>query len=112
MDLRLKIKPQYFKDRTKGELMSKIRGYGRYGYSVGSRKGNEYVGLTAINGKFLRVYNIQKRRRKTKHDKYKNTIVIHPTYWEGFVYDIPFDVIDCMGLNIKQQRRNFKIYNK
>lgn len=110
MELKLKFKPIYMTGSSKKNIVEQIK----YGYIPIYQlyKGIRICGYYRKQSKTVRVYNLIKHNRKTQHDRDGNTIIIKPMYWEAFVYDIPLDVLDFMGLSIVQKERNFRVYKR
>jgi hypothetical protein len=77
---------------------------------------------------FVRVYSLEKRRKKVKvldkpvkwtkkklkdngflltDEKYTYREIIHPTHWVGVYYDIPIEMLRLMSLKAVQKKHNF-----
>lgn len=112
MELNFKIKPKYYTEYTKNRLIERItRGHS---FCVGGNKQCHYSCWTKRKNyvgeiEYLRVFNLIKHNRRTKQSPKGE----QKAYWEAFVYDIPFEIIKIMKMNITQNRRNFiKSYNR
>lgn len=92
--------------------------------------GSHLISYGAIRGDTVRVYNIEKRRRKieilakpkkwTKKkllaNGYEATDVVFtkrvvktPAHWVGFYYDIPVSLLKMAGLAVAQGPRTFRL---
>lgn len=113
MKLSINIGPHRFTGRTKSILVSNIT-TGKC-FAVGYKNGIEYSGYTNFMSRTedsVRVFNLVKRRRKAVRNKKGKTIKSTPAYWEAYVYDFPIKLLEVLGLNVKQNTRNFTISKK
>lgn len=113
MNLSIKIGPRRFTGRTKSILVSNIT-TGKC-FAVGYKNGIEYSGYTnfmSITEDSVRVFNLVKHRRKAVRNKKGKTIKSTPGYWEAYVYDFPIDLLNVLGLSVKQNNRNFTLYKR
>jgi len=107
MQFRLNIKPTKVTAPTNSSLLTIISRGHMYTFS---NKGNYYTSLNR-NKDMIRVYSLQKLRRKVKREG-KNTVVIRKAYWIGHYYDIPIALIDAFKITINQHHRHFTIKSK
>jgi len=130
MRITLTLKPKVMTADTKQDLLRKISGSSIWNrnyddsfreQSTGSVKG--LIKGRANGTKFdgtVRMYNLQKLRRKTKtttklvtRGKDKGTVkktldVIRRGHWVAYVYDIPYNMVN----SAKQYDRNFTLVMK
>lgn len=116
MELKLRIKPQYYKGVNKNDVMSQISR--DYCWTYGLHKGVRINGLRPLfrnKDNYVRVFNLIKHNRKsirTIDKKGNKRVTIKPMYWEAFVYDIPLSFFEISGLSIIQEKRNFRIFDR
>lgn len=107
MRISVNIKPKKITGNTKKELMQTINKF--HMYTV-TGSGNYLASY--YHKDMIRVFNVEKRRKKvelrTKNGKLYHQIV-SPNHWVGFIYDIPFNVVETMNLKIQQYHRHFRI---
>lgn len=115
MKLSIEFKPTSVTGSHNGAILSKIRG-------------TKFSHMVTANGSFLcntfaesadrtvRVYSIEKRRKKVKRvlDNNNNvrSEVISRGCWVGYFYDIPFSIIKTLNLRVTQGTRTFTITGK
>lgn len=112
MYIKLNLKPQVVEAKTKDELLLKIEDK-RFKHIYQLYKGIRIAAL--IDGKVVRVYNLQKINRKAEtYIKFGETRrrEVRPSYWRAFVYDIPVDVLVSGNLSIFQENRRFRMVNR
>lgn len=114
MNLSIKIVPIRVTERTKSILVNVITS-GKC-ICFGCKNGVSYNGYSSIHRSSsddtIRVFNLVKHRRKAVRDKNGKTIKATPAYWEAYVYDFSLELLRIMGLNVRQNRRNFVLYKK
>lgn len=107
MQISVKIDPIYFECSTKADILSKITK--NHLFVISSTWGNCFINIRKTNE--IRVYNIQKHRRKViqRKDQNNNTMstIVSRSKWVGYVYDIPIDLIRSANLKVNQKTRNF-----
>ena len=115
MKLSLEFKPTGVMGSHHDAILSKIRG-------------TKFSHMVTANGTFLcntfdesayrtvRVYSIEKRRKKVKRVLDNNNTVssevISRGCWVGYFYDIPLSIIKTMNLHVTQGTRTFTITGK
>lgn len=118
MALMIKIKPVKIKARTQREIINRLEGDFRtgfsnsFGFGLIGHQGGRYEGL-------VRFYSLEKHNRKVKvtkrvptrgKDKGKTVEtreVAKEAHWVAHYYDIPREMVDMSGT--RQGNRTFKI---
>lgn len=115
MKLSIEFKPKRVVANTKAEILSKISN-NTYSYMYTGNGNYLCNSFAETDPKTIRVYSVEKRRKKVKRIiKDNRTVfsqVISPDHWIGYYYDIPYQVIKCLNLRIQQSARTFKISQK
>lgn len=133
MKLTLKLKPTRVVRNTVSEIRAVITG--RHCWTgAGGREWSisGYMPYTrgAKDPEFVRVYSLEKRRKKVEvlekpvkwnkkklrangylptDEKWDKRVVVEPAHWVGHYYDIPVVMIRMLGLEVKQGTRTFTI---
>jgi hypothetical protein len=132
MSITFKLKPNFVsgfdfigRARTKEDVLQVIRN----DYILSFCYGLGYTGcLRPSNGHWIRVYSLEKHRKKVRvldkpikwtkkklkdngflptEEKYTYREIIHPTHWVGVYYDIPVEMLRLMGMKAVQKKHHF-----
>lgn len=108
MNITVKINPIKYKAATKQGLLNKM------GMTSGcfGTYGNTRSSVISKDG--VRVFTCEKFRRKTKQRFSKSkgktvSTVVRPAHWVGYVYAIPYSVLDAAHLKVEQKTRTFQL---
>jgi hypothetical protein len=109
MKFRVNFNPVFFTANTKKELLEKI--YRGHGIVFSSYASNCLIPI-ATRESYLRVFNIEKRRKKvnrfSKNGK-SYSKVLSPNHWVGYVYTIPVETLITSKRKVVQHTRFFDI---
>ena len=110
MQLKLNIKPTMVTGLTKADVVSKISA--GHVWSV-YRNGKHLISYPKHKKDTIRVYSLEKRRKKTRHGIRNNgkyfSETLRDAHWVGYYYDIPAEILKLAKLAVYQQDRNFLI---
>lgn len=114
MDIRIKLKPTIYKDKSKLNLIHKITNNRVWSIS------NLGIGYTPMMRNRRRedivVYNLEKRNYKSEQIKYtrgpkkgrtKKSNVIQHKQWVAYVYTFSPELLKAMGKKVRQGNRTF-----
>ena len=107
MQLRLNISPKIVKDESRAAVMTRISS----GFCAQYSKYGNYLAPFHMTGDYvIRVYSLEKRRKKVSRKVVRNktvSTVISKAHWVGIYYDIPISVIKFMNVKLVQLTRHF-----
>ena len=109
MQLRLNISSKIVKDESRAAVMARISSGFCAHYS--SKYGNYLVPFRITSDYMIRVYSLEKRRKKVSRKVVRNktvSTVISKAHWVGTYYDIPISVIKFMNVKVVQLTRHFE----
>ena len=113
MDIRIKLQPTVYKDKSKSTLVRRITN--NRGWSI-SNLGIGYTALFNRNREDILVYNIEKHNYKSEQIKYtsgakkgrtKKSNVIRHKHWVAYVYTFSPELLKVMGKKVRQLERTF-----
>ena len=119
MQLKLTLTPRKVTGRTQTEVMSRIRD--RHLLSWGGL-GNALIPYPGDRKDHVRVYSLEKRRKKVRLTGKRNKANSNQSYWErevisrghwvGIYYDIPASLLEAARLKVVQGHRTFEIQKR
>jgi hypothetical protein len=109
MQLKLTLTPRKVTGRTQTEVMSRIRD--RHLFSWGGL-GNALTPYPGDRKDHVRVYSLEKRRKKVRLTGKREREVISRGHWVGIYYDIPASLLEAAGLKVVQGHRTFEIQKR
>ena len=125
MFLKIKLKPRTIRRNTRQEVMNAIRCGHCYTVSPNHSCLQPLSRSFKEAGGKVRVYNLQKIRKKTRQIKYKNgnvktgavkgrtrkSEIVRKAEWIAHVYDVDVALLKGANIHIRQRMRTFSITN-
>jgi hypothetical protein len=114
MQLTLNIRPTRVTGSSRDLVLSSISS--GHVFSTGTN-GNYLAPYTRHGSETIRVYNLEKRRKRVEiqedhRTSKKSRKVIRPAHWVGHYYDIPRDFLAIARVRVVQHTRFFEITAK